>query len=445
MMPEHSVTGINRRRLLLLAAGFIVVQALIWFVVLQLLWYGDRSISDIPVYYEYAGRMADGKFPYRDFASEYPPVAMLLFSLPRLVSGPSYQIFALCFEVEMFLFSCGVISLMTFLGWRQWHSIKRVASALALYSFFILALGAIVKSRFDLAVGFLMLASVVSFIADRRLFAWMLLGVGLMTKIVPVLIAPVFLIAHYRRGDLKYLWQGPMVAVGTSIAIALPVLIASASGLAGAFLYHAERPLQLESSWASVLLVWHAFGDLDLSVMSSYGSHNVYSSGSDLLALVSAPVTVILLLAGYYIFWRANRPREFETYETETFPQPQQILRFSALAIATFIAGGKVLSPQFMIWLLPLVPLITGRDRRLVLALFGGVLILTQIEFPDRYWSLFMLERNIIVLVALRNVVLIGLGVSIALGGWRQRRQAHAVPAIAMAGAKRTTTSIANK
>jgi len=53
-----------------------------------------------------------------------------------------------------------------------------------------------------------------------------------------------------------------------------------------------------------------------------------------------------------------------------------------------FIAFSKVLSPQFLIWLIPLVPLVRGRRGVAASALLGLALLLTQLWFPIRYWDL---------------------------------------------------------
>jgi hypothetical protein len=49
---------------------------------------------------------------------------------------------------------------------------------------------------------------------------------------------------------------------------------------------------------------------------------------------------------------------------------------------------GKVLSPQFLIWLIPLVPLVRGRRGLVASALLAVALVLTQLWFPYRYWDL---------------------------------------------------------
>lgn len=398
---KDRVQGLPEKKQRWLVTGlFMAAQVFIWTVVFELLWYADRSITDTPIYYNYATRIFQGMLPYRDFSSEYPPVAMLLFSLPRLFSGGDYGWFVIAFETEMLAFSCGILWLLSVAAWRQWHSIGKLAGTLATYTVFLLCLGSIVKLRFDLAAAFLMLAGLTCFITDRRLAAWLLLGVGIMTKIVPVLIAPVFLISHFRRRQFAQMLGGPALMALAALVISIPFLFTAPAGLANAFLYHVERPLQIESSWSSPLLLMASFGGYDVRIMNSYGSHNVFASASDTLAVFSGPVTVLVLMTGYWFYWRRNVGDSPEGWD------PALLARFAAVAIATFIFGGKVFSPQFLIWLLPLIPLIKGRDRRLIMGLFTGVLLLTQWEFPARYWELYLLQKQMVVEVAARNALL---------------------------------------
>jgi hypothetical protein len=105
-----------------------------------------------------------------------------------------------------------------------------------------------------------------------------------------------------------------------------------------------------------------------------------------------------------------------------------------AAALVAFIAFGKVLSPQFMIWLIPVVPLIgasqsdshSDSHRRGVVAavLLAIALVLTQLWFPYRYWQLalhfgalqswLVLARDLALLVLL-TVVATGLRVRSAV------------------------------
>lgn len=400
----------------------MLAQVFIWLVLFEILWYGNKTITDTPIYYDYASRMVNGLMPYRDFASEYPPVAMLLFLLPRLLSGSGYSVFVFWFQVEMLLFNLGITILLAGLAWRQWQSPGKVAGTLSAYTIFLLALGSIVETRFDMAAAFVILASLACFITDRYLGAWLLLGVGIMTKVVPVLIAPLYLIVHYRRRQQAELWMGPLAMLLAAIIISIPFLITAPAGLANSFLYHWERPLQLESTWSSPLLLATRFSNYQVQILNSYGSHNVYSSLSNTLSTISGPMTIVLLSVGYWVFCRreySRGPAIGPSWDSS------RLIRFAAVAVATFIFAGKVFSPQFLIWLIPLLPLVKGADRRLLFGVFTTVLLLTQWEFPYKYWELYMLQKSMIVEVAVRNTLLGALVVLmiIALGEGRQQVQ----------------------
>ena len=53
--------------------------------------------------------------------------------------------------------------------------------------------------------------------------------------------------------------------------------------------------------------------------------------------------------------------------------------------VAAQLALGRVLSPQFVLWLVPLVPLVAGRRGRAATALLALALVATQVWFPDLY------------------------------------------------------------
>ena len=66
----------------------------------------------------------------------------------------------------------------------------------------------------------------------------------------------------------------------------------------------------------------------------------------------------------------------------------ERFVAHAAGAVAALIAFGKVFSPQFLIWLIPLVLLVRGRRAHLALPLFALALVLTQLWFPRHYWDL---------------------------------------------------------
>jgi hypothetical protein len=89
---------------------------------------------------------------------------------------------------------------------------------------------------------------------------------------------------------------------------------------------------------------------------------------------------------------------------------PERLVRYSAAAVVAFVAFGKVLSPQFLIWLVPLVVLVGGRRGLVAGALLAVALVATQLWFPFRYWDWALtLEGDVSWLVLVRDLLLVGL------------------------------------
>ncbi len=89
--------------------------------------------------------------------------------------------------------------------------------------------------------------------------------------------------------------------------------------------------------------------------------------------------------------------------------------------MCAFIVLGKLLSPQFLIWLVPLVPLVRGRRGAAASALLAAAFVMTQVFFPSRY-SEYVFHLHLAGLVLARNLVLIGL---LVLLSWPARVPAH--------------------
>jgi hypothetical protein len=193
------------------------------------------------------------------------------------------------------------------------------------------------------------------------------------------------------------------IAAAVVAVFVVPFLAVAPHGLWESVHRQASRPLQIESLGAGFLLAAHQVGGLHLDVVTSHGSQNLAGSLPRGLGAVETALLVLSLLATWILAARAPAT-------------PERLVRYSAAAVTAFIAFDKVLSPQFMIWLIPLVPLVGGRRGLAASALLGLALLLTQLWFPIRYWDLVLqlkafpswsvLARDL-VLVALLAVLLV--------------------------------------
>ena len=87
--------------------------------------------------------------------------------------------------------------------------------------------------------------------------------------------------------------------------------------------------------------------------------------------------------------------------------EPDRLARYAAACVCAFVAFGKVLSPQFLIWLVPLVPLVRGRRGLAATALLVAALVDTQTWFPARYFD-YVDHARLAWVVLARNLLLVG-------------------------------------
>src|SRR5262249_40720286 len=92
-----------------------------------------------------------------------------------------------------------------------------------------------------------------------------------------------------------------------------------------------------------------------------------------------------------------------------------RFLRYSAASVCAFVALGKVLSPQYLLWLVPLVALVRGARGLAAAALLAAALILTQYWFAAPRYEAYGHDFSYAGLVLLRDVMLVALLATLAL------------------------------
>ena len=101
----------------------------------------------------------------------------------------------------------------------------------------------------------------------------------------------------------------------------------------------------------------------------------------------------------------------------------RRLVRDCGAVVAAQLAFGRVLSPQFVLWLVPLVPLVAGRRGRAASVLLALALVATQVWFPDLYRD-YVNARGApeIAYLLVRNALLVGVLVALAAPAVAWRR-----------------------
>jgi len=372
------------------------------FVLVRFGWLAHGQISDTWLYMRYGDAIVHhGQVPYRDFQLEYPPGALPIFILPSLAEPFDYAR-----SVQLEMLACGIAAVAAAATALRASGVppRRAAIALAVIGLSPLLIGPLVLSRFDLWPSALTVGAVAAFAARRDRAGGVALGLAIAAKLYAVALLPLVVIDVWRRRGARAAARIAMLALATAGVIFLPFIILAPSGVAEPITRQFDRPLQVESLGSAILIAVHQLNHMHIHTYGYLGSDNLDSPGEGVARVVTSalgPLAILLVCVAY-----ARGPAGRARFCTA-----------AAATVTLFVAFDKVLSPQYMLWLVPLVPLAIGAARGwLNLVLLAAVLMLTQSWYPqhyvvmaDRYhepWTWVLL---------LRDVLLVVLGLSLAL------------------------------
>jgi hypothetical protein len=407
------------RRAVLPALAVLVAG---WALTLWVAPWDDERVNDLFVYRSFAAPVLDGALPYRDVPFEYPPLAAPAIAIPGL-AGTGEDAFRWAFALWTLAAAAAVVLLCgalaragtedratgaarasaaigdappaSFAAGLRGALAAPAPRAMLAAALMPLLCGALLRTHFDLFPVALVLGALLLLVRDRPRAGFAVLGLAVMTKAFPIVVAPVaiaWLLAHGRRRDA---WQGALACAAVMAAVALAAVAVSPSGALDAVRYHLDRPVQIESSPALTLLALDAVGAGEARSVSSFRSDGLLHPAS---ATVTALfLTALVALVALLCAAAAGGPEGRSSRE---------LVIAGLAACAGFALFGKVLSPQFVIWVLPLGALAFAWRMHALAGAVALVAVLTQVEFPAHYFDVVAREPAAVALVAARNLAL---------------------------------------
>jgi hypothetical protein len=355
---------------------------------------------DVHLYGVYADRFLRGELPYRDVFVEYPPGAFAVFLPPAVLPGGAYNfafksLMALCGIAALF----AVVLVLVALGLRG----PRLYAAAALFALSPIAVGPISLNTYDLFPAALTVGALAAILRRRELLGFGLLGLAVTAKLYPlVLVPPALAYVWTTLGRRRAAWS--LVALGgVAVAVLLPFAVLALGGLWDSFEAQSSRGLQIESLGSAVLLAAHQLGLYEVTVVrgaTGAATRDLAGSLPDALATLASQLQVAAVLAVWLLHLREPR-------------SPERLVVASAAAVAGFLVFNRFVSPQYLVWLIPLVLLLPGRTGLVATGLVAASLVLAQIWF-FHYSRVFELER-ITWLVVARDALLLALYVLLLL------------------------------
>ena len=348
---------------------------------------------DVHLYQGFAHSVFDGRVPYRDFFMEYPPGALVVFLPPEVFGSAHYNA---AFKVLMALSGIATLAVLAVLLDRIGVAPWRLWTALLLFALSPLALGPISLNTYDAWPALLTLLALLLLISGRATFALGVLGAGFAAKFYPVVLLPPALIFVWRTGGRQVAYRALAAFSLVAAAFIVPFLALAPHGLAESFRAQAARSLQVESLGGSFLAVADRLGIYDATVVHRTGhaiSYDLVGSLPHALATVSSVLQAAAVLAVAWLYYRGR-------------DQPLRLGVAFAAAVIGFLTFTRFFSPQYLVWVLPLVLLLEPAAW----VVTGLALVLAQIWFfhygnvfalGGYVWLVFVRDLLMVVLFAL--------------------------------------------
>jgi hypothetical protein len=345
---------------------FVVSRAIIF---LFLAGYG----TDLNVHADYIAQINRGALPFRDFFPEYPPLVFSFTILPALIDESLKWYYPL-FRIMCCAVDCGIWIYLL-------HVYKTSKGNLILYILCSAAIGHLFYDHVDIVLGAMLLVAFAALLKGRNNLFHLALGLGIAFKLVPIVLVPATLAFEFKNGLKSLTKCAGLLFLPTILSFAI-VAAMGAYHFQWLLEYHFNRGIQIESGPALVemVLMWFCVPG---EATYDFGSANLHTPYEQILIHGSvALLAAVVLLSALMALRRKTSPRSLSF-----------LLCGVLLASLLF---SKVLSPQYFIFILPMLIILPAPKDALQTAAFRLLVLIiyaiTGAVYPLFYDNLLQLK-----------------------------------------------------
>lgn len=340
-----------------------------------------------------------GKQAFQFLPKEYPALSLIPFSLPLLTPFLDYRVgfafFMLIFVVGLYLYYFAINPYSSFI-----FAIYIIAGSMTLTS-----------TRFDIIPATIVLLSLILAVNKKFIQAYFFLGLAAIFKIYPmILFIPLFIqqqLSFHGKFSIVQRLKGATVFLAVCVLGFIAPLIISYQAAISPINTLIKRPIEIESMQGSLLWVLsQKFFPICWGVQ--YGSINIYEKINGVCKfndlnqlLVSASLEkTFLIFEIIFIGWVAK----LQISKKLNFKQ-------AFLAVLLIIIGmNKVFSPQYLIWLTPIIVYVLRFDIKMLLFYFL-ISVSTTFIYPYSFQQMqtqnnsFIFTSPTMAIILLRNIL----------------------------------------
>ena len=378
--------------------GFSIAWVVLLFLIDRGLYGNPRSAVDVTLLQTYAGNVVSGMVPYRDFAVEYPPLALVPILLPVLLGGSPFEpaAYRQMFELVEAGFAMVTMILIMWSVAALNRGRRDILASAAMVAASPLLLGPLMVNRWDLWPALFAAAATWLLVIGRSRWAAVALGLGVLAKVYPIVLGPFAFVYLWRTQGRREAVLFAAIAAATVIAGIAPFFLVAPDGILDALTRAFQRPIQVESFGAALLYAREVLTGEHIRVIHTFDSYNLRGSVAELVGTVQSAALGLALLAALWFYVRGR-------------PTLDRLVLAFAAGLTAWVAFGRVFSPQYLIWLIAPLAVVASRRWSLIQIALVEAVLLTGFYYPRFYnhyyrhaepqWVAVVLGRDLVLVV----------------------------------------------
>jgi hypothetical protein len=405
--------GRARRPSLILLAVPIALMAVTAAITPPLEFFTNQG--DVGLYLQKATAVTSGQVPYRDVPLEYPPLALVPMLAPYLVLAPfgevtldAYKWAFVAWEAALLVALGLVVARIVALGGHGDAApvgspdpgvARRVRNTTIRLWILCAATALSIAWRFDIFPALLATVAVWTSMAGRAASTGLAVGLGILAKLYPVVLAPALAAPWLARlGESRLTRFGAAAGLAVLLGV-LPFVAAAGPSALGFVSYQAQRGLQVEALASGFILLDGLVRGRPAPIVHDFGSVQVAGPAAEawLASLPYLAVVGFALLA--WLGWRRVRAE----VEVEGTVAPRSVVMLATASVLVLLLTSKVFSIQYVVWLVPFAALLR-RPQFWIAAIALG---LTMPIHPLMYGWLVEQQALPVLVLNLRNALLL--------------------------------------
>lgn len=272
----------------------------------------------------------------------------------------------------------------------QFFGIQHLIWGVVVYSFSTYMLKDVLYDRLDLVMIFLTFFSFYFIFFKKKMISAIFLCLAIAYKLMPLILIPLWSLSYlyYSSVQINYkIILRTFIKDSFLFSFFLIVVIFFYYNQYGEkifdFLgYHSNRGIQIESLYSNIVILLNNF-NFKYYLDTTYGSQNVISGITNLFKILS-PILIIcgeIIILFYFIkFVLKNKMEENKKKIT-------RIINYAIITILNLLVFSKVLSTQYLIFLIPFISIVILNHNRKVGYYWTLSVIFTYLIFPIFYFS----------------------------------------------------------